>query len=142
MIVKQISIFIENITGKLAEAIDFLAQNKINLRNLSIADTGDFGIVRIICEKPDEALALLREAEYIATITEVVGVEIADEAGSLAKILYHLSEAEVSIEYSYVFLSSKKNASAYMILRVDDNDKAIDILNKKGVNVVGQEDIF
>ena len=142
MSIKQVSIFIENATGKLAETTEFLAEKQINLRALSIADSKDFGIVRIICENPEGATEVLKEAGYIAAITDVFGVELPDEAGSLAKVLYVLSEAGISIEYTYAFLSTKKNGSAYMIFRVDDNAKAIDALVAKDINILSQADLF
>lgn len=142
MSIKQLSIFIENATGRLAETTKFLADSKINLRALSIADTQDFGIVRIICEEPEAAEETLKAAEYVTKLTEVFAVELPDEAGSLAKILDILSNAGVSVEYTYAFLSTKKEGSAYMIFRVDNNEKAIAALNDKGVATATQKDIF
>lgn len=142
MSIKQVSIFIENASGKLAEATEFLAEQKINLRALSIADSQDFGIVRIICEEPEEAVKALKEAEYVTKITDVFAVEMSDEAGSLSRILYILADEKISVEYTYAFLSTKKNGKAYMIFRVDDNEKAISVLTNKGVNILSQKDIF
>ncbi|MBQ3517534.1 MAG: amino acid-binding protein, partial [Lachnospiraceae bacterium] len=119
MSVKQISIFIENKKGKLAQATKFIASHNINLRALSIADTQDFGILRIICEDPDKANEVLREGGFLTTTTKVLAAPISDEPGSLASILEVLSEANVMVEYTYAFLSEKHGA--YMILRVDDN---------------------
>ncbi len=142
MSIQQVSIFIENKSGKLAEATQFLADNSINMRALSIADSQDFGIVRIICENPEEAEDKLKAANYVTTITEVFAVELSDEAGSLSKVLTVLSSANISVEYTYAFLSTKKSGSAYMIFRVDDNAAAISALTSKGIEVIGQKDLF
>ncbi len=142
MSIRQVSIFIENQPGKLAEVTAFIAQQKINMRALSIADSQDFGIVRIICEDPDGAAAALKAADYVNTITEVFAVELADEAGSLAKVLEVMAAHGIQVEYTYAFLSTKKEGSAYMIFRVDRNAEAIEALNKSGIQTVGQADIF
>ncbi len=140
MSVKQISIFIENRKGKLAEATRYIADNHINLRALSIADTQDFGILRIICEEPEKAEAILKEGGFITTTTNVLAAAISDEPGSLASILEVLSEANVVVEYTYAFLSTK--AGAYMIFRVDDNQSAAAALASAGIKTADQSDLF
>lgn len=140
MSVKQISIFIENKKGKLAEATRYIADHSVNLRALSIADTQDFGILRIICEEPAKAETVLREGGYITTTTDVLAAAISDEPGSLAAILEVLSEANVVVEYTYAFLSAK--AGAYMIFRVDDNQNAAAALAATGIKTADQEDLF
>lgn len=140
MSVKQISVFIENKTGKLAEATRFIADHNINLRALSIADTQDFGILRIICDDPDAANKALQNGGYITTTTEVLAASISDKPGSLATILEVLSEAKVVVEYTYAFLSSK--TGAYMIFRVDDNQCAAAALAGAGIKTANQNDLF
>lgn len=140
MSVKQISVFIENKKGKLAEVTKYIASHQINLRALSIADTQDFGILRIICENPVKAADALREGSYITTTTDVLAVAISDEPGSLAHILEVLSEAEVIVEYTYAFLSADKGA--YMILRVDDNQTAAAALAGAGIKTANQDQLF
>ena len=140
MSVKQISIFIENRKGKLAEATRYIADNHINLRALSIADTQDFGILRIICEEPEKAENILKEGGFITTTTNVLAAAISDEPGSLASILEVLSEANVVVEYTYAFLSAK--AGAYMIFRVDDNQSAAAALASAGIKTANQSDLF
>lgn len=140
MSVKQISIFIENKKGKLAEATRFIADHNINLRALSIADTQDFGILRIICEEPEKADEILKEGGFITTTTKVLAAAISDEPGSLAAILEVLSEANVVVEYTYAFLSAK--AEAYMIFRVDDNQSAAAALAGAGIKTANQGDLF
>lgn len=140
MSVKQISVFIENKKGKLAEATRYIADHHINLRALSIADTQDFGILRIICEEPQAAVTALQEGGYITTVTDVLAAAITDEPGSLAAILEVLSEEDVVVEYTYAFLSDK--GGAYMIFRVDDNQKAAAALAGAGIKTANQEEMF
>ena len=140
MSVKQISVFIENKQGALAEVTRYIADNKVNLRALSIADTQDFGILRIICEDPKSAEDVLKAGGYITTTTDVLAAAISDEPGALASILEVLAEAQVVVEYTYAFLSSK--AGAYMIFRVDDNQSAAAALAGSGIKTANQEDLF
>lgn len=140
MSVKQISVFIENKKGKLAQATRFIAEQNINLRALSIADTQDFGILRIICDDPKAAQAALQDGGYITTMTDVLAAAISDIPGSLASILEVLSQANVVVEYTYAFNSSK--AGAYMIFRVDDNQVAAAALVGAGIKTANQEDLF
>ena len=140
MSVKQISVFIENKKGELAEVTRYIADNNVNLRALSIADTQDFGILRIICENPEKANEVLQEGGYITTMTDVLAAAISDTPGSLASILEVLSEANVVVEYTYAFLSAK--AGAYMIFRVDDNQVAAAALAAAGIKTANQNDLF
>jgi hypothetical protein len=140
MSVKQISVFIENKKGKLAEATRYIADHKVNLRALSIADTQDFGILRLICEDPKTAENVLREGGYITTVTDVLAAAISDRPGSLAAILDVLAEADIGVEYTYAFLSNKQGA--YMIFRVDDNHAAAAALAAAGIKTASQEDLF
>ena len=141
MSVKQISVFIENKTGKLAEVTRYIADNNINMKALSVADTHDFGILRIICENHDSAVNALRDGGYVVAETDVVAVEITDKPGSLAAILEALSEADIAVEYTYAFLSVKNAGHAYMIFRVDDNGKAKAALGDK-FNVITDASLF
>ena len=141
MSVQQISIFLENKPGKLAQATRILADNHINLRALSIADTQDFGILRLITAEPTRTLNVLKAADFTTTVTDVLAVAIPDEPGSLAHILELLAEAEVSVEYTYAYTSNKAG-TAYMIFRVDDNKKAATVLSAADITVVYQNEIF
>lgn len=140
MSVRQISVFIENKKGKLAEATRYIAEHDVNLKALSIADTQDFGILRIICENPEKANEVLQSGGYITTMTDVLAAAISDTPGSLASILEVLSEANVVVEYTYAFLSAK--AGAYMIFRVDDNQSAAAALAAAGIKTANQTDLF
>ena len=140
MSVKQISVFIENKKGELAEVTKYIADNNVNLRALSIADTQDFGILRIICEEPENAEKILKDGGYITTTTEVLAAAISDEPGSLAAILGVLADAQIVVEYTYAFLSAKEGA--YMIFRVDDNQTAAAALAGAGIKTANQKDLF
>ena len=142
MSVKQISVFVENKTGKLAEVTRYIADNNINMKALSVADTHDFGILRIICEEHDTAVKVLKDGGYVVAETEVLAVEIPDTPGALANILEVLVKADIAVEYTYAFLSVKNLGHAYMIFRVDDNEKAKNELVAEGYNVLTKETLF
>jgi len=141
MSVKQISVFIENEKGALAEVTKFIAENHINLKALSIADTPNFGILRLITDNPEEAREMLKSAGYTAKATSVLAVALDDTPGSMASILSVLFDGDISVEYTYAFLSNVEH-KAYMVCRVDDNDKATQVLAAAGIAVLNQEDIF
>ena len=130
---KQISIFIENEKGKLAQVSSLLAENGINLRALSIADTTDYGILRIVADDAEKAHSVLSENGYLTKINDVVGVKIQDKPGSLAKIISTLSGAGISVEYAYAFTSAEPGI-AFMAFRVNDNKLAADALSKVGIS--------
>ena len=139
--IKQISVFLENKTGALGEVVKFMAENNVNLRALSIADTEDFGILRIITDNPEGTIDKIKEAGYSAKLTNVLAVEIDDKPGSFSKIVDVLSNEGISIEYTYAFLS-KKADRAYIIIRADDSEKAAELLKKSGIAVSVQQDLF
>ncbi len=138
MTVKQISVFVENKPGRLAEFTNVLRNNNIDMRALSMAETPDFGILRVIVNDPFETACVLKDAGYIASITPVLAVKVADEPGSLFKILDILAEANINLEYTYAFLTREKD-SAYIIFRVEDNDRATEVLSKNGVTLISQD---
>ena len=140
MSVKQISVFIENKKGALASATRYIADHGINIRALSIADTQDFGILRIICDDPKQTESILKEGGFISTVTDVLATEIADKPGSMATILEVLADAQVVVEYTYAFLAP--DGHAYMIFRVDDNAVASAALAGAGIKTANQEDLF
>lgn len=138
MTIKQISVFLENKAGTLAELTDFLHRHDIDMRALSIAEAQDFGIVRMIVDDVYATTNVLKEAGYVFSITPVLVVKMADEPGGLYKILKVLGDGGVNLEYLYAFLA---NQEAYTILRVADKDKAIDVLKRNGVTLVCQDEI-
>ncbi|MCI6011838.1 MAG: ACT domain-containing protein [Firmicutes bacterium] len=141
MSIRQISIFVENQTGLLSEVTTLLADHGVNLRALSIADTSEFGILRIIVEDVDSAAALLREKGYTYTVTEVLAVSMRDEKGGLAEILKVLAEAGIALEYAYAFLLQKVG-EACLIIRVPDNAAAEEALQAAGIGIATQEELF
>lgn len=140
MIVKQISVFIENDTGRLAEITQVLGKNGISIKALSLADTTKFGILRLIVDQPDKAETALKEVGMTVAITEVIAVPILDEPGGLARVLTTLENANISVEYVYAFVGSHAG-NAYVILRVEDNEKAASILKENGINPLCLSDI-
>ena len=141
MTIDQISVFVENKAGKLVEITGLLGKAGIDLRAMSIADTADFGILRIIVDQPQKALEILREADCIVSVTKVLAVQIEDTPGSLSKILGLLSENDINIEYLYAFITRKKE-HAYVIFRLEDNDKAAKILTDKGIKLACPDEIY
>ena len=131
MIIKQISIFMENTTGRLADITSLLAKAGINLRAISIADTTDFGILRMVADQPDEAIRLLKEAGFTARETDVIGVEVPDHPGELARIMALFRDAGVGIEYLYASLEHKAD-QAVIVLKVDDIQSGLNMLEKNG----------
>ena len=132
MTIQQISIFMENKTGCLAEMTAVLADNKINMRALSIAETQDFGILRIIVDEPQKAAQVLQEAQAVYQMTPVLAVVVPDEPGSMAKIVRILAEKDITVEYAYAFITRSVD-TACLILRVKDAERAGRELKEHGV---------
>lgn len=141
MIVDQISVFIENKLGTLAEVTGIMGEADIDLRALSLADTADFGVLRLIVDDPGKALGLLRAAGFVVSITQTLAVPIHDTPGGLARVLRILADEGISVEYSYAFIT-RKQGNAYVILRVEDNERAENLLIEKGVKVTKDGNIF
>lgn len=141
MSVKQISVFLENKPGTLESMTHTLAENKIDMRALSLAETKDFGIARMIVDDVYEATNVLKEANFVASLTPVLAYEIPDEAGGLHNLLMAFTKASVNIEYMYAFLGSKANGKAYMIFRVADTKQAESALSAMGLKSLSQEEL-
>lgn len=139
--VKQVSIFLENRAGRLAEVTSLLAKNKFNIRALSVADTSDFGILRLILNEPDSAVKTLKGAGYTVSTTDVVAVEVLDEPGGLAAILALFDENQINVEYMYAFLGHS-SGKAVMIFRFDDNQKVLEKLKGKPVRMVAENELY
>ncbi|HOO26168.1 MAG TPA: ACT domain-containing protein, partial [Clostridiales bacterium] len=135
------SIFVENKPGRLADITAILAKRDIDIRALSIADTTDYGILRLIVSKPDKAVEVIREEGMTVSATNVLGIAIPDEPGGFAKAIAVLADNEISVEYAYAFITPRVG-EAYIILRVADNDVAADVLTKAGIRLIEQADIF
>lgn len=140
MRVEQIAVFLENKSGRLAEITRILADNKINIRALSVADTADFGILRLIVDNVDLAKESLRANGFTVSKTNVVAVEVPDRPGGLAEVLWTGHEVDLNVEYMYAYVNGK-GSNAVLIFRFDDMDKAIETLQKKGYNLLSWEQL-
>lgn len=140
MFIKQLSIFVENKFGRLESIIDEIGKNGVNIRALSIADTTDFGILRVIVDDTDKAKKCLSDIGVIAKATDVIAVYIDDETGGLAKVLGYLTEEKISVEYMYAFLS-RDTSKALMVVKADDEEKAEKALQLKGVEMFDPKDL-
>ncbi|RME37204.1 MAG: ACT domain-containing protein [Deltaproteobacteria bacterium] len=141
MTVQQISIFIENKTGRLAEVTRVLGNAGINIRALSLADTSDFGILRLIVDTPDKALEVLKADGFTVSKTEVIAVEVPDRPKGLNSILEKLDQAGINVEYMYAFVE-RSGENAIIIFRFDDTQRALATLPEAGVKLVKSEKIF
>lgn len=141
MSIKQISVFVENKPGALYALTAVLAQGQIDMRALSLAETKDFGIVRLIVDDLYKATTLLKDAGYVHSLTPVVGVAIPDVPGGLNRVLQVLTDARVNVEYMYAFLGGKDVDHAYMIFRVADDKAAEAALAARGIQTLSQEQI-
>lgn len=141
MKVEQISVFLENKSGRLAEVMRVLGAAGVNIRALSIADTSDFGILRIIVNDKDKALAALKEKDFTVSKTEVVAAEVADTPGGLSKILDLLDAQGVNVEYMYAFIE-RSSDNAVIIFRFDENDKAIRVLQAAGITILNGSKVY
>lgn len=135
MKVQQISIFIENKSGRLAEITRILGDADINIRALSLADTSDFGILRLIVNKGQKATSVLKENGFTVNMTDVVAVEVPDCPGGLSSILKTLDSAKINVEYMYAFVE-RSGGNAVIIFRFDETDKAIDALQANKFNML------
>ena len=140
MSLKQLTIFVENKKGSLVDITKILADSNVNLRALSIADTQDFGILRIIVNDNETATKALNDAGYLSKMTDVVGVKIGDQPGKLSKALEVLDKADINMEYLYAFMA-RTEKHAYVVLRVADNDMAEKVLEDAGFHMITDADV-
>jgi hypothetical protein len=141
MKVEQISIFIENKSGRLAEITRILGDAGINIRALSLADTSDFGILRLIVNDVETAKAVLKEKGFTVSKTEVVAVEVPDRPGGLSSLLQTLDTNKINVEYMYAFVE-RCGGNAVIIFRFDETDKAIATLNGSGFTILDGERLY
>lgn len=140
MTIKQLSIFVENRPGRLAEITDILGQEQIDIRAVCVADTREFGILRLIVDDPESAAEKVKHHGCTCTLSDVLVLRIDDVPGGLAYPMRVLSDIGISVEYMYAFVSKSTDA-AYVIFRVEDNEHAMEALKSKGVQVASQEEI-
>lgn len=141
MKVEQISIFLENKSGRLADVATVLAKAGINIRALSLADTTDFGILRLIVNDTEKAKAVLKDNGFTVGKTEVVAVEVSDKPGGLAEILNVMKDNDINVEYMYAFVQ-KSGEHAIIIFRFDELEKAILTLQKANIRILRGEEIY
>ena len=140
MRVEQLAVFLENKSGRLAEISSVLAEGNINIRALSVADTADFGILRLIVDKVDDAKKLLKSNGFTVGITNVIAVEVPDKSGGLASVLKTIEAAGLNVEYMYAFVN-KSGDNAVLIFRFHEMDKAIASLTEAGFKILTGEEI-
>jgi hypothetical protein len=138
MSVKQISVFLENKKGRLAEVTRTLSAERINIRALSLADTADFGVMRIIVDDPDKCLGVLKSKGFVAQVTEVIAVEVEDKPGGLARVLEVLDRDNVNVEYMYAYVE-KTRENAIVICKIDDRELALKVLANHGIATVSAD---
>jgi hypothetical protein len=141
MQVEQISVFLENKMGRLSEVTAILTESHVNIRALALADTSDFGVLRLIVDNTEKALQTLKNNGFTVSKTNVVAVEVTDRPGGLHDILTMLHDAGLNVEYMYAFVRSSGD-NAVMIFRIEQDQTAIELLESKGVNVIDGEQIY
>ena len=141
MKVKQLSVFLENQPGALNRPVKLLAKASLNILALSLADTQQFGILRLIVREPEQAMRLLEADGFVVKVTDMVAIEVSDAPGGLASILSALEKAGVNLEYMYGFTQSKKGLGL-LLFRFYDPDRAIEILQQAAINPVRTVDLF
>ena len=140
MKITQISVFLENRKGRLSDVCSLLGSNGVNIRALTIAETESFGVLRIVVDKSDFAIKLLRENQFVANFTDVVAIEVPDQPGGLASVLKVFADNDVNIEYMYGFVE-KFSDKALLVMRFEDTDFAQQILAKHNVPIVTEKEI-
>lgn len=140
MQLKQISVFLENKSGRLSHVTQTLEESNIDILALCLADSNEYGILRMIVDKPVKAIDELQKAKFTVSLTKVIGVAIPDNAGGLASVIKLLAQQDISMEYLYAF-TSRKVGEAIIIIRVEDTDKAAAILEKHNLKLLSHEEI-
>lgn len=140
MTIHQISVFLENRAGQLAEITGVLAKKGIDLRAINIAETSDYGVLRLIADKPQEAATTLLEQGFILSMTPVVAVSVPDTPGGLAKVLDVLAKENIDVEYMYSVFG-QVNGLAHMVFRVADTEKLVAVLKANGVEPISGENL-
>ena len=141
MLIKQLSIFVENKKGRMAEITGTLASHGIDIRALSIADTTDYEILRLIVDDPERAVLVLKEEHMTVSLTDVIAIAVPDVPGGLSRAVEVLAAEGIDIEYMYASLNAK-NDSAFVILRVEDNEKAMALLKAGGITLMNAEELY
>lgn len=140
MFIKQLSIFIENREGRLEEVLHALKERNVNIVSLSLADTSEYGLLRLLVTDPEAGKEALREKGFSAMLTDVLAVKISHKAGSLQELLQIICEAQVNIEYMYALTTGKEDAS--IVIKTSDLYRAAELLQARGVEVVTSQEVL
>ena len=140
MQVQQVAVFLENKSGRLAEISHCLAEAGVNIRALSLADTADFGILRLVADDTDKARSILKENGFTVGVTDVIAVATEDKPGGLDKILQVISKADLNVEYMYAF-TQKSGETGLLLFRFDDHDQAASAFNEAGIRILSGEEV-
>lgn len=140
MFIKQLSVFIENRSGRLEQVTQVLKENNINIVSISLADTSDYGMLRLILSDPDQAASILKENGFSATITNVIAVTFTQHVGQLSELLILLSSSGIDIEYMYSLTSGEHNAS--IVLKTSDQKKAIDVISQSAIELLSPQEAY
>lgn len=141
MFVQQVSVFLQNASGRMADVLGTLAENDIDLLALSIADTSDYGILRLIVNAPEKAVAALKGGNYLVNTADVIAVAVEDSPGGLYKAVTTLTEAKISIEYMYAFFGYE-DKKALVIVRVENTRLAVETLEKAGITSLAADKVY
>ncbi|MBP5473583.1 MAG: ACT domain-containing protein [Bacteroidales bacterium] len=139
MIIHQLSVFLENKSGRLAKALNVLGNENINIIAMSVADTSDFGILRMIVSDPDKSEKILKENSFSANKSDVIAISVGTNAKNYAKVLQVISDLDISVEYTYAFYSAK---GAVIILQCDNNDAAIAALKENDIVLLTADEVY
>ncbi len=142
MLVKQISVFLENKQGRLAVVTSVLGENNIDISALSIADTTDFGILRLIVNDPEKAKQVLEQNGFAVSMNDVIAIEVDDEPGGLSKALSILNQKQISIEYMYAFVGNQNAGKAMVILRVENPEAALNMIRDEDVDIKLSDEVY
>lgn len=141
MPIKQVSVFLENKTGRLWKALNTLKKEDIDIRALSIADTSEFGILRMIVSDPEKAKTSLEKEQFAVSLADVLAIEVEDQPGGLEEALDTLNNNDINVEYIYAFVE-KKTQKALVVLRTEDNEGALKLLQDNGFSLIGQDEAY
>lgn len=141
MKIQQLSIFVENREGRLAQITEVLAEAQIDIRAISVADTSDFGILRVIVDDPEKAVKALKAAGMTVSLTDVIAIGVDDRPGEFSKAMRVLADHHITVEYMYAFISRDKG-KAFVIIRVENDEKAVEVLKGEGVTLLNAEEIY
>ena len=142
MLIKQLSVFIENKEGHLASITKVICDAGIDIRAISVFDSSEFGILRLVVNEPYRAAELLKEAGHVAKMTDVLAVEPEDQIGAMNKIFTVLSQNGINVEYVYSFVMRNQGAMPLVIMKTSDQEAAIDVLKNSGVIVLPESDVY